>query len=178
MIPANAKPGKSVIQVLNPQTGKPVRAKVPKEAVPGQAIELDLPDDAPDINKTRSDSDEPLKDIEVPSALRSDSDDPKQKEIREIPVAETENPVDHTIVYSTPAPTVMYAPPPAVVSQPVYISQSVPVISAPAPVIYPPKPNVIVVKEEKRTLEADDCCAAMFAACACTWFLLLLTGRN
>ena len=45
VIPINAKAGKSVIQVTNPKTGKPVRTRVPADAVPGQAIEIDLPED-------------------------------------------------------------------------------------------------------------------------------------
>ena len=44
LIPANARAGKSIIQVINPLTGKAVRVRVPKEAIPGQAIELDIPD--------------------------------------------------------------------------------------------------------------------------------------
>lgn len=44
IIPANAKPGQSVIQVEHPKTGKPTRVQVPKEAIPGQMVELDLPD--------------------------------------------------------------------------------------------------------------------------------------
>ena len=45
VIPANAKPGQSVIQVMHPKTGKPTRVKVPKAAVAGQMVELDLPDE-------------------------------------------------------------------------------------------------------------------------------------
>lgn len=45
VIPMNAKPGKSVIQVINPSTNKPVRARVPKDAIPGQTVELDIPED-------------------------------------------------------------------------------------------------------------------------------------
>jgi hypothetical protein len=45
LIPENARPGKSIIQVINPRTGKAVRVRVPKEAIPGQAIELDIPDE-------------------------------------------------------------------------------------------------------------------------------------
>jgi len=48
VIPVNAKPGKSVIQVVNPRTGKPVRTRVPPEAVPGQAIEIEIPDEIPE----------------------------------------------------------------------------------------------------------------------------------
>jgi hypothetical protein len=44
VIPPNAKPGQSVIQVKHPKTGKPTRVQVPKNAVPGQMIELELPD--------------------------------------------------------------------------------------------------------------------------------------
>ena len=50
VIPINAKPGKSVIQVTNPLTGKPVRAKVPKDAIPGQTVELDIPDDPTELD--------------------------------------------------------------------------------------------------------------------------------
>ena len=46
LIPPNARPGKSLIQVINPRTGKAVRVKVPKEAIPGQAIELEVPDES------------------------------------------------------------------------------------------------------------------------------------
>ena len=45
VIPANAKPGKSVIQVMHPKTGKPTRVRVPKAAIPGQMVELELPDE-------------------------------------------------------------------------------------------------------------------------------------
>lgn len=45
VIPANAKPGQSMIQVIHPKTGKPTRVKVPKSAVPGQMVELELPDE-------------------------------------------------------------------------------------------------------------------------------------
>jgi hypothetical protein len=45
LIPANAKPGVSLIQVTNPKTGRPARILVPKSAVPGKMIELELPDD-------------------------------------------------------------------------------------------------------------------------------------
>lgn len=48
VIPANATPGKSLLQVVNPKTGKPVRVKIPADAVPGALIELQLPDDPTD----------------------------------------------------------------------------------------------------------------------------------
>jgi hypothetical protein len=46
VIPQNAKPGTSVIQVVNPKTNKPTRIRVPANAQPGQVIELELPDDS------------------------------------------------------------------------------------------------------------------------------------
>ena len=46
VIPPNAKPGTSVIQVVNPKTNKPTRIRVPANAQPGQVIELELPDDS------------------------------------------------------------------------------------------------------------------------------------
>jgi hypothetical protein len=42
VIPVNAKPGISIIQVKNPRTGMPTRVRVPPESTPGQIIELDL----------------------------------------------------------------------------------------------------------------------------------------
>lgn len=45
VIPPNAKPGTSVIQVVNPKTNKPTRIRVPANAQPGQVIELELPED-------------------------------------------------------------------------------------------------------------------------------------
>lgn len=45
VIPPNAKPGTSVIQVVNPKTNKPTRIRVPSNAQPGQVIELELPED-------------------------------------------------------------------------------------------------------------------------------------
>lgn len=45
LIPVNAKPGISLIQVTNPKTGRPARILVPKTAVPGKMVELELPDD-------------------------------------------------------------------------------------------------------------------------------------
>lgn len=52
VIPINAKPGKSVIQVTHPTTGRPVRAKVPRDAIPGQTVELDIPDDSKELDNT------------------------------------------------------------------------------------------------------------------------------
>lgn len=52
VIPINAKPGKSVIQVTHPTTGRPVRAKVPRDAIPGQTVELDIPDDSKEQDNT------------------------------------------------------------------------------------------------------------------------------
>ena len=49
VIPPNAKPGTSVIQVVNPRTNKPTRIRVPANAQPGQVIELELPED---VNKS------------------------------------------------------------------------------------------------------------------------------
>ncbi len=45
VIPPTAKPGTSVIQVVNPKTNKPTRIRVPANAQPGQVIELELPED-------------------------------------------------------------------------------------------------------------------------------------
>ena len=45
VVPMNAKPEKSVIQVMNPKTNKPSRVKVAANAQPGQVVELDLPDE-------------------------------------------------------------------------------------------------------------------------------------
>lgn len=46
VVPANATPGRSLLQVVNPKTGKSVRVRVPEDAVPGAMIELSLPDEA------------------------------------------------------------------------------------------------------------------------------------
>jgi hypothetical protein len=45
VVPTNATPGKSLLQVVNPKTGKSVRVRVPQDAVPGAMIELSLPDE-------------------------------------------------------------------------------------------------------------------------------------
>lgn len=45
VIPVNAKPGVSIIQVSHPKSGNPTRVVVPKNAIPGQMVELDLPDE-------------------------------------------------------------------------------------------------------------------------------------
>ena len=45
VVPANATPGRSLLQVVNPKSGKSVRVKVPADAVPGAMIELQLPDE-------------------------------------------------------------------------------------------------------------------------------------
>ena len=89
-----------------------------------------------------------------------------------LPEARAEQPVEHTVVYSSPE----------VVGQPVYVSQPVPVIAAQPivyqqPVVYQQKPNVIIVKEENKGIKDEDCCTALLAACACAWLLTILTGR-
>jgi hypothetical protein len=54
VIPSNAKPGHSIIQVTNPRTGRPVRILVPKNASPGKMMELHLPDEnAPQRSPSR-----------------------------------------------------------------------------------------------------------------------------
>ena len=45
VIPVNAKPGVSIIQVSHPKSGNPTRVVVPKNAIPGQMVELELPDE-------------------------------------------------------------------------------------------------------------------------------------
>ena len=45
VIPSNAKPGQSIIQVTHPKTGKPAKILVPTHAIPGEMIELQLPDE-------------------------------------------------------------------------------------------------------------------------------------
>ena len=55
VIPASAKPGSSIIQVMHPKTGKPNRVRVPIGAIPGQVIELELPD-APEVNASAQQS--------------------------------------------------------------------------------------------------------------------------
>lgn len=47
VIPSNAKPGQSIIQVTHPKTGKPTKILVPSHAIPGEMIELQLPDIVP-----------------------------------------------------------------------------------------------------------------------------------
>jgi hypothetical protein len=97
----------------------------------------------------------------------------------------TEQPVENTVYYAQAAGTPVYAGA-AVVNQPVYVSHPVGVqpVVTPAPVIYhqplvyEQKPNVVVVKDNRQKINDEDCCAAMFAACACTWLLLILTGRS
>jgi hypothetical protein len=51
VIPSNAKPGQSIIQVTHPKTGKPTRILVPKNAIPGEMIELQLPDE-PSVSRS------------------------------------------------------------------------------------------------------------------------------
>lgn len=51
IIPSNAKPGRSIIQVVNPHTGIATRVRVPPHVIPGQVIELDLNNEA-SINHT------------------------------------------------------------------------------------------------------------------------------
>lgn len=46
IIPTNAKPGRSIIQVTNPHTGVATRVRVPPHVLPGQVIELDLNNEA------------------------------------------------------------------------------------------------------------------------------------
>jgi hypothetical protein len=53
IIPANAKPGQSIIQVTHPKTGKATRVIVPKNAEPGKMVELELPDDGQSGSRSR-----------------------------------------------------------------------------------------------------------------------------
>jgi hypothetical protein len=91
-----------------------------------------------------------------------------------IPEARVEQPVEHTVIYSQPQP---------VMAQPTYVQQSVPVAATQPvfyqqPVVYQQqKPNVVIVKEEKKGIDSDDCCTAMMTACACAWILSILSGR-
>lgn len=67
VIPPNAKPGTSVIQVVNPKTNKPTRIRVPSNALPGQVIELELPEDP---NRSISSSSNKLGSVPPPRSLK------------------------------------------------------------------------------------------------------------
>ena len=54
VVPDNAKPGLSVIQVVHPKTGRPSRVRVPSDAKSGQVIELELPDEPGTISSPQS----------------------------------------------------------------------------------------------------------------------------
>lgn len=204
LIPVNAKPGKSIIQVVNPRTGKPSRVRVPKDAVPGQAIELDIPEELDASSDHISSSGAPNEQSRLPPTQglasvapghapeASYPTDSAQKNIGPtldgsnnisdpsssvgtnlVSMQYPEQPVEHTIVYSSPP----------VVSQPMYVSQPVAVIGAQPviyqqPVVYQQNPGVVIVKEDKKNVDNDDCMAAMCGACACTWLLVLLSGRH
>jgi hypothetical protein len=69
VIPPNAKPGTSVIQVVNPKTNKPTRIRVPANAQPGQVIELELPEDP---NRSITSSSSKLGSIPPTRSLKAD----------------------------------------------------------------------------------------------------------
>ena len=201
VVPPNAKPGKSIIQVTHPKTGKAVRSTVPKDATPGQMIELEIPDppESPQQSKpeqsklelppSTSASVKPVdRDVSEPKDSPQGAVDPisESKAVPEVPQLQADAPVENTIYYQQQTQPVyvqpvmgqqpVYVQP--VASQPVYVQ---PVATQPMvvqqPVVYQQKPNVVVVHEQKNGINEDDFCAGMCAACACTWLLLALSGK-
>lgn len=194
VVPANAKPGKSIIQVIHPKTGKAVRTTIPKDAVPGQMVEIEIPDDSDIPTGIKS---EPAKlDLPPPVAvenppqvsaskdsIKGSSSLPESKPKGSDTNAEMkveqlkpETPVEN-VVYYQQQPQPVYVQP-SVVQQPMYMQPvGVQPVYVQQPVMYQQKPNVVVVHEQKKGIDEDDFCAGMCAACACTWLLLALSGR-
>lgn len=74
LIPINAKPGVSLIQVTNPKNGRATRILVPRNAIPGKMVELELPDDGA-VSKSKGraspNSEFGNKDLDVRSPMSS-----------------------------------------------------------------------------------------------------------
>jgi hypothetical protein len=170
VIPPNSKPGRSVIQVVHPNTGRPVRIRVPKDAKPGSSI---APASESDSNVAHVSVDQRT-DTPVPDQQRNDTlatgvgSSPSIRSTTQSPVSKTQlesaesfepatakldippkssyaiDPVDPP-AQTTETPVenaVYYAPsvPPVVATQPIYVAQQA--VIQPAAVVYTPQPVV------------------------------------
>ena len=112
VVPQNAKPGQSIIQVVNPSTGKPVRVQVPKDSIPGQMVELDLAD-GPDIKQSSPDGG-----MATGSGRNSRSQQSQRSPSRSATAsAATTAPDSSAPVASVPTPTQLPTPPPFAVNE-------------------------------------------------------------